>query len=104
MAVKKSLVSALPVQEAAAPSASDTSPEGDGVGVALDRDDPAAVAVGVGLVAIDGGRAVVVETLGQGAVVDAAGDPHAAAARSATRMRMAGPTTRRVPARARVTG
>jgi len=106
MAVKKSFVSALPVQEAAALSASDTSPEGEGVGrvVALDSGDPGAVAVGVGLAATDGEPAVAVETLGRGAVVDAAGDPHAAAARSATRRRMAGPTTRRVPARARVTG
>jgi len=103
MAVKKSFVSALPVQEAAALSASDTSPEGEGVGrvVALDSGDPGAVAVGVGLAATDGEPAVAVETLGRGAVVDAAGDPHAAAA---TRRRMAGPTTRRVPARARVTG
>jgi len=95
MAVKKSFVSALPVHDAAAPPAADRAPDAEGVGrvVAVDRGDPVAIAVRVGMGATVEGDAVRARMLACGVVVGVADDPHAAAARSATRRRMAGRST-----------
>jgi hypothetical protein len=98
-------VSALPVHEAAARSAAGEALVDGGVGwVAGDGEALMAAAVAVGLGGAETGPAVAVNVLRPGVVDGTAGDPHATATWPAMRRRMAGPTTRRVPARARVTG
>jgi hypothetical protein len=95
MAVKKSFVSELPVQDAAARSSAGGSPVAEGRGeiAGLGGEGLRAVAVTVGLGAAEGSPGGAADLLGSGVVVDTAGEPQAAAARSAIRRRMAGPGT-----------
>jgi hypothetical protein len=107
MAVKKSFVSTLPLQLAAA-----VPPPARGVAVAANEgEDPAdgdglnTVAPTVGLATIAEGLAAADGIMGLASVEPgAAGEPHEAAASPIKRTRMAGRGMSRIPARARVTG
>jgi hypothetical protein len=106
MAAKKSFVSALPLQLAAAepPSARGVAVAGTaGDDPAADGDGLKAVATTVGLATVAAGLAAADGVAGLGSVEpDATGEPHEAAASPIMRRRFVGRGTR-VPARARVT-
>jgi hypothetical protein len=108
MAVKKSFVSALPLQLAAA-----VLPPAGGVAVAANEGEDAAaegdglntVAAALGLETVPAGLAAAGGTVGLASVEPGvAGEPHEAAASPRMRRRIAGRGRSRIPARARITG